>query len=49
MNLLSIIKLGIIVRSQIIKKNNMEQSIIMEIKDNTFARQFETTVEEGLV
>jgi hypothetical protein len=26
----------------------MEQSsIIMEIKDNTFARQFETTVEEG--
>ena len=27
----------------------MEQSIIMEIKDNTFARQFETTVEEGLV
>ena len=28
----------------------MEQSsIIMEIKDNTFARQFETIVEEGLV
>jgi hypothetical protein len=28
----------------------MEQSsIIMEIKDNTFARQFETTVDEGLV
>jgi hypothetical protein len=27
----------------------MEQSIIMEIKDNAFARQFETTVEEGLV
>jgi hypothetical protein len=27
----------------------MEQSIIiMEIKDNTFARQFETTVEQGL-
>ncbi|MFT5748698.1 MAG: ribosomal protein L25 (general stress protein Ctc), partial [Saprospiraceae bacterium] len=28
----------------------MEQSsIIMEIKDNTFARQFETTVEQGIV
>mgnify|MGYP003396767005 CR=1 FL=1 len=27
----------------------MEQSIDMEIKDNTFARQFETTAEEGLV
>lgn len=27
----------------------MEQSIIMEITDNTFARQFETTVAEGLV
>jgi hypothetical protein len=28
----------------------MEQSsIIMEIKDNTFARQFETTVEQGVV
>ncbi len=27
----------------------MEQSLIMEIKDNTFARQFETTVEEGLL
>jgi len=27
----------------------MEQSIIMEITDNTFARQFETTVEEGLI
>jgi repressor of nif and glnA expression len=27
----------------------MEQFIIMEIKDNTFRRQFETTVEEGLV
>ena len=27
----------------------MEESITMEIKDNTFARQFETTVEEGLV
>jgi hypothetical protein len=27
----------------------MEQPIIMEIIDNTFARQFETTVEEGLV
>jgi hypothetical protein len=27
----------------------METSIIMEITDNTFARQFETTVEEGLV
>ncbi|PRZ28208.1 hypothetical protein BC624_101499 [Flavobacterium granuli] len=27
----------------------MEQSIDMEIKDNTFARQFEATTEEGLV
>jgi hypothetical protein len=27
----------------------MEESITMEIKDNTFARQFETNVEEGLV
>lgn len=27
----------------------MEQSISMEIKDNTFARQFETIAEEGLV
>ena len=27
----------------------MEQSIIIEIRDNAFARQFETTVEEGLV
>ena len=27
----------------------MEASIIMEIKDNTFARQFETTVDEGLI
>ena len=27
----------------------METEITMEIKDNTFARQFETTVEEGLV
>jgi hypothetical protein len=27
----------------------MEQSISIEIKDNTFARQFETIVEEGLV
>lgn len=27
----------------------MEPSLIMEIKDNTFARQFETTVEEGLL
>ncbi len=27
----------------------MESSLIMEIKDNTFARQFETTVEEGLL
>jgi len=27
----------------------MEQTIAMEIKDNTFARQFETTVKEGLV
>ncbi len=27
----------------------MEESITMEIKDNTFARQFETNVVEGLV
>jgi DNA-binding transcriptional regulator YhcF (GntR family) len=27
----------------------MEQFISIEIKDNTFARQFETIVEEGLV
>jgi hypothetical protein len=27
----------------------MEQSISIEIKDNTFARQFETIVEKGLV
>lgn len=27
----------------------MEAAITMEIKDNTFARQFETTVEEGLI
>ena len=27
----------------------MEASIAMEIKDNTFARQFETTVSEGLI
>ncbi len=27
----------------------MEQAFTMEIKDNTFARQFETTVDEGLV
>lgn len=27
----------------------MEPSLIMQIKDNTFARQFETTVEEGLL
>ena len=27
----------------------MDGLITMEIKDNTFARQFETTVEEGLV
>jgi hypothetical protein len=27
----------------------MEQAITMEIKDNTFARQFETSVDEGLV
>ena len=27
----------------------MEPYLIMEIKDNTFARQFETTVEEGLL
>ncbi len=27
----------------------MEQFITLEIKDNTFARQFETTTEEGLV
>ena len=27
----------------------MEEAIIMEIKDNTFARQFETTVLEGLI
>lgn len=27
----------------------MEDTIAMEIKDNTFARQFETTVAEGMV
>ena len=27
----------------------MDTALVMEIKDNTFARQFETTVEEGLV
>ena len=27
----------------------MQASIAMEIKDNTFARQFETTVDEGLI
>ena len=27
----------------------MESAITMEIKDNTFARQFETTVDEGLI
>lgn len=27
----------------------MEETTTMEIKDNTFARQFETTVAEGLV
>lgn len=27
----------------------MEQNTIMEIKDNTFARQFETTFEDGLI
>jgi len=27
----------------------MEEAFTMEIKDNTFARQFETTVDEGLV
>ena len=27
----------------------MEATMTMEIKDNTFARQFETTVDEGLV
>jgi hypothetical protein len=27
----------------------MEASIAMEIKDNTFARQFETSVSEGLI
>ena len=27
----------------------MEAAITMEIKDNTFARQFETVVDEGLV
>ena len=27
----------------------MEQDIIMEIKDNTFARQFETSVDKGLI
>ena len=27
----------------------MEHLITMEIKDNTFARQFETSVEEGLI
>ena len=27
----------------------MEAAITMEIKDNTFARQFETIVENGLV
>lgn len=27
----------------------MEESMTMEIKDNTFARQFETLVDEGLI
>ena len=27
----------------------MDQSIIMAIKDNTFARQFETILDEGLI
>ena len=27
----------------------MEGAVIIEIKDNTFARQFETTVAEGLI
>lgn len=27
----------------------MEHDIIMEIKDNTFARQFETSVDKGLI
>jgi hypothetical protein len=27
----------------------MNTAVIIEIKDNTFARQFETTVDEGLV
>lgn len=27
----------------------MDTALVMEIKDNTFARQFETTVDEGLV
>ena len=27
----------------------MEMDMTMEIKDNTFARQFETTADEGLV
>jgi predicted GNAT family acetyltransferase len=27
----------------------METAVIIEIKDNTFARQFETTTEKGLV
>ncbi len=30
-------------------ERTMEEAIIMEIKDNTFARQFETTVLEGLI
>nr|WP_243694640.1 N-acetyltransferase [Flavobacterium psychrotolerans] len=27
----------------------MDAAITMEIKDNTFARQFETTIDEGLI
>lgn len=37
---------GSVNKSQI---NYMEAAITMEIKDNTFARQFETITEEGLV
>jgi len=29
--------------------HNMEESLTMEIKDNKFARQFETTIEEELL
>lgn len=29
--------------------NGMEATITMDIKDNTFTRQFETIVKEGLV